>query len=53
VDGVIFAHWGIDLRDGANNANEFNIDRAYLSARRTLGDAFAIRVTTDVAREKD
>ena len=53
VDGVIFAHWGMDLSDGENYANDFNIDRAYLTARRKLGDSLAIRVTTDVAREKD
>ena len=53
VNGVIFGHWGMDLSEEAHYANEFDIDRVYLSARRKLGDSLAIRVTTDVAREKD
>ena len=49
LGGLIYGHWGADLNE---MTNELDLDRVYLTARRTLGESFAVRVTTDVGREK-
>jgi len=49
VDGVLFSHFGVDLSDD-DLASDFDVDRAYLTFRRDIGDDFAVRVTTDVGR---
>ncbi|MDP6931559.1 MAG: hypothetical protein QGG40_01525 [Myxococcota bacterium] len=50
IGGKIFSHWGMDLSEGADRFNEFDIDRVYLTARRNLGQGLGVRVTTDVGR---
>lgn len=52
LGGKLYGHWGLDLDPDAEQANEFDIDRVYLTAKRKLGDHLAVRVTTDVGREK-
>ena len=49
LGGLIYGHWGADLNE---MTKEFDLDRVYLTARRNLGESFAVRVTTDVGREK-
>lgn len=52
VGGVIFAHYGYDLTDGADGYNSFDLDRAYLTARGDLNDHWATRMTLDADRFK-
>jgi hypothetical protein len=52
LGGLIFAHYGLSLTDGADSYNEFAIDRAYVTAKAKMGDQFAARVTLDVDRMK-
>jgi hypothetical protein len=52
LGGVVYAHWGLDLDPSAEQANEFDIDRVYLTAKRPVGEHLAVRVTTDMGREK-
>lgn len=48
VSGVIFSSWGANLNA---MTNDFNLDRIFLNAKRSIGDDFAVRVTTDVDRQ--
>jgi len=48
VSGVMFSSWGANLNA---MTNAFTIDRIFLNAQRTLGEDFAVRVTTDVDRQ--
>ncbi len=50
--GEVFSHYGIDLTEGADLSNEFDIDRVYLTAKAKLGGRTSVRFTTDVGREK-
>ncbi len=52
MGGVIFAHYGYDLSDGANGYNSFDLDRAYLTARGELNEHWATRMTLDADRFK-
>ena len=49
VSGVLFSHFGLDLSDD-DLASDFDVDRAYLTFKRKIGEDFAVRVTTDVGR---
>ena len=50
LSGTLFGHWGYEFGD---QANDFGLDRIYLTARRSLGSDFSVRVTTDVDRPDD
>jgi len=50
LSGKIFSHWGMDLSEGADSQNEFDIDRLYVHLRRKLDQGFSVRMTTDVSR---
>lgn len=52
VNGVIYAHYGLDLTEGAEQANSFDIDRVYFGGKKKLNDDLLVRVTLDVGREK-
>lgn len=53
VGGVLYAHYGVDLTEGADLFNEFAIDRTYLRADAKLPRRFAVRLTLDSGREKE
>lgn len=50
LSGLLYAHYGYALQEQADGANEFDLDRLYLTARSKLGKGFSTRVTTDVGR---
>lgn len=52
VGGLVFAHYGMDLTDGAENFNEFALDRAYLTAKAKITPAFGARLTLDADHVK-
>lgn len=52
MGGVVFAHYGFDLSDGADGYNSFDLDRVYLTARGELTEHLATRVTLDADRIK-
>jgi len=52
VGGMIFAHYGVNLTDGAENFNEFAIDRAYLTAKAKITPHLGARLTLDADRMK-
>lgn len=51
--GVLFAHYGYDLTDGADGANEFAVDRVYVRADVQITKQLGTRVTLDADRFKD
>jgi hypothetical protein len=51
VSGVIFAHYGLDLTEGADLANAFDLDRTYLKIDAKPTDVLGIRLTLDSNRE--
>jgi hypothetical protein len=48
VNGRLYASWGMDMTDGADNANEFGLDRAYITVKSKLSDFTSVRLTTDL-----
>ena len=48
--GTVYAHYGYMLGEEAEQYNEFDIDRVYLTARSQLSSDLSVRVTTDVGR---
>jgi len=52
VKGRLFTHWMIDQTDGADNANEFVLGRAYITVQSKLSDFSSLRITSDL-RETD
>lgn len=53
VSGLVFAHYGFDLTDGAGNRNAFDLDRAYLTAQSQMTDHLGARLTLDAGRLDD
>ncbi len=53
VGGLIFAHYGYDLTEGANSANSFDLDRAYVSASSSMTKRLAAKITLDAGRLSD
>jgi hypothetical protein len=51
VGGLLFAHYGLDLTEGAEDFNSFDLDRAYLRADASVTRSFGVRVTLDAGRE--
>jgi len=52
VQGTLYAHWTWDLSDGADDANEFALSRAYVTVRSKLSEYTSVRITADL-RETD
>jgi hypothetical protein len=48
---LVFAHYGLDLTEGSENASEFDIDRAYLGAVGSVGEHWGAKVLFDASRE--
>lgn len=52
-DGVTYLQWGMNLTEGSNNANAFDLTRVYFGARQELGDHLGARVLIDAGRGTD
>ena len=48
VNGRLYAHWMMDLSDGADSYNEFGLSRAYVTVKSKLSDYTSVRITTDL-----
>ncbi|UCE25798.1 MAG: hypothetical protein JSU74_07090 [Candidatus Zixiibacteriota bacterium] len=48
VQGRLYAHWMMDLTDGAGNFNDFGVSRAYVTVRSKLSEYTSVRITTDI-----
>lgn len=48
VNGRLYANWNINLTDGAESANSFNIKRAYVTLKSKLSDNTSVRITSDI-----
>ena len=53
VSGRIYASYSFDLSEGAEYANEFDIDRAYINVKSKISERLSARITTDVGRLSD
>jgi len=53
VHGRVFAHWYMNRTDGANDANEFGLGRAYITLKSKLSEFTSVRVTTDLRENVD
>ncbi len=53
VSGVLMGHYALDLTDGAENYNEFGLDRVYFRGDATINDHLGARVTMDADHFKD
>lgn len=53
LSGVMFGNYQYQALEAARDANQFVLDRAYLTARATLGHGVSGRVTTDVFQDGD
>ena len=49
VNGRLYANWNMDMTDGADNANSFGIDRAYVTVKSKLSDYTSVRMTSDIS----
>ena len=52
VSGLAIAHYGFDMTDGAENFNEFAVDRVYFNLKAKVTKQLATRFTLDVDRMK-
>ena len=48
VNGKLYAHWMMDMTDGADNFNEFALGRAYVTVKSKLSDYTSVRITSDL-----
>ncbi len=53
VHGTIFGNWAMDLTDGANNANAFDLGRAYFTVKSKLSENTSGKVTFDFTPDDD
>lgn len=53
ISGVIFGNYQYNTAPSNREANQFVLDRVYLTARATLGQGVSARVTTDVFQSGD
>jgi len=53
VSGKMWVSYSLDLTDSEAMANEFDVDRAYLTFKKNIGDNVTTRLTLDVGRDKD
>lgn len=51
VSGLIYGSWTADLGPGAEGANRFEVNRAYLTLSGALSERVSARMTTDAIRE--
>ncbi len=52
VGGRIYAHWMMDMTDGADSYNDFGLSRVYIDVKSKLSDYTSARATADI-RETD
>ena len=48
VQGRVYSHWMMDMTDGADSYNEFDITRTYVTIKSKLSDFTSVRITTDI-----
>ena len=48
VNGRLYADWNLNMTDGAESANSFNVKRAYVTVKSKLSDFTSLRITTDI-----
>jgi hypothetical protein len=48
VNGRLYAHWMMDMSEGADSYNEFGLSRAYVTVKSKLSDYTSARITTDL-----
>jgi hypothetical protein len=48
VHGRLFAHWMMNMSDGAGSYNDFGLSRAYVDVNSKLSDYTSVRITTDL-----
>lgn len=53
LDGVVYAQYGYQFADAADDYNAFDLTRAYVNVRGDLGHGLTSRVTSDVYRVAD
>lgn len=53
VNALVFAHYGYTLDVAANNANSFELDRAYLGAQSQVSEHLGVKVLLDAGRLDD
>jgi hypothetical protein len=51
VAGLIYGSWSADLGSGAEGANRFEVNRAYVTLSGALSERVSGRITTDAIRE--
>lgn len=51
VSGLIYGSWSADLGSGADGANRFDVNRAYVTLSGALSERVSGRITTDAIRE--
>lgn len=51
MGGLIYGSWSADLGSGAEGANRFDVNRAYLTLSGALSERVSGRITTDAIRE--
>lgn len=52
VGGLLFSHWTMDLSEGAEEANAFEVKRVYTTVKHAIDENLSVRVTTDVGPVK-
>lgn len=53
INGRLYADWNLDLTDGAESANSFNLSRAYVTVKSKLSDYTSVRITSDIRQDSD
>ncbi len=53
ISGVLYGHYTFSLTEGADNYNEFGMDRVYFRGDATINEHLGTRVTMDADRFKD
>lgn len=48
LNGRLYANWNLNMTDGAESANSFNVGRAYVTAKSKLSEFTSVRITTDI-----
>lgn len=51
-NGLVYAHYGYDLSEGAESANEFDLDRAYLGLDAQISKKIGARVLLDASHDE-
>ncbi len=48
VKGRLYAHWMMDMTDGAESANEFGLSRTYIKLKSKLSERTSVNITADL-----